>query len=213
MPNDLPPRQDNRQILIDATLASIAQIGLIRTSVTEIIARAGLSRGMIHLHFESKESLLAAAAEHSYDRYYISFEDLLNHSKTAPQFRIEALVLCDLSEDGLTEDIARTNHEFQSATRAFPLLAPFSDTRDARLRTYFERAFEEITRELEDPDPALAARDLTTGLVAMMEGLWDDFLLHPQDFARQKAARIVFRMLAGALPGHFGLLGARHRVA
>ncbi|MEM7596178.1 MAG: TetR family transcriptional regulator C-terminal domain-containing protein [Pseudomonadota bacterium] len=211
--NDLPARQDSRQILIDATLASIADIGLIRSSVSEIVARAGLSRGMIHLHFQSKESLLAAAAEFAYYRYYNRLERHLQTADTAPQFRIEALILCDLSEDGLTESIVRTTHEFQAATRAYPMLAPFSDTRDGRLRTYFERAFEDILRDLDDPDPALTAQDLTTGLVAMMEGLWVDFLLHPQNFDRQQAARIVFRMLAGALPRHFDLLGARRRPA
>lgn len=206
--NALASRQDNRQILIEATLDSIAEIGLIRTSVSEIIKRAGLSRGMIHLHFQGKENLLAAAADFASQRYYNRLDGHLKVAASGPQFRIEALILCDLSEEGLNEYITRTNHEFQGATRAFPVLAPYSDTRDIRLRAYFEEAFEEIFTDLQEPDAALAAQDLTTGLVAMMEGLWVDYLLNPQDFDRAQAARIVFRMLAGMLPRHFGLVGA-----
>ncbi|MEL7013768.1 MAG: TetR family transcriptional regulator C-terminal domain-containing protein [Pseudomonadota bacterium] len=207
---EIPPaRQDNRQLLIDATLASIAEIGLIRTSVTEIVIRAGLSRGMIHLHFKSKDNLLAAAAEESSEQYFERLEQYLSQAAPEPQNRIEALILADLSEDGLTEDFVRITQEFQAATRALPILAPYSDTRDARLRHYFEEAFMQIMTQTREPDPLAVSQDLTTGLVAMMEGFWVDFLLHPQDFDRARAARIVFRMLSGLLPDHFDLEGAK----
>jgi len=206
---DLPARQDNRQTLIDATLASIAEIGLIRTSVSEIISRAGLSRGMIHLHFNGKDNLLAAAAKHASERYYKRLDRHLSKTRQEPQYRIEALILCDLSEEGLSEDIVRITHEFQAATRALPKLAPFSDTRDVRLRRYFEEAFMEIMACQSEPDAQQVSQDITTGLVATMEGFWIDFLLHPQDFDRDRAARIVFRMLAGLLPDCFDLNGAK----
>lgn len=208
----MPARQDNRQILIDATLASIAEIGLIRTSVSEIITRAGLSRGMIHLHFQGKDNLLAAAAKHSSERYYKRLEHHLSQAKPEPQHRIEALILADLSEDGLTEDVVRITQEFQAATRALPILAPYSDTRDARLSRYFEDAFMHIMTQTGERDPARVSQDMTTGLVATMEGFWVDFLIHPQDFDRDRAARIVFRFLAGVLPDHFDLDGARDPV-
>lgn len=208
----LPGRRDNRQALIDATLASVAEIGLIRTSVSEIIVRAGLSRGMIHLHFGGKDNLLAAAAQHSSERYFKRLEDHLRTARTEPQFRIEALILCDLSESGLTESIARITHEFQAATRALPVLAPFSDTRDARLRSYFEEAFQEIASHLGEEDSTTTAQDITTGLAAMMEGFWVDFMLHPDDFDRTRAARVVFRQLSGLLPDYFDLSGAKETV-
>ena len=56
-------KDQNRQRLIEATLDCIAEIGLVETSVSEIIARAGLSRGMIHLHFGGKDNLVIAAAK------------------------------------------------------------------------------------------------------------------------------------------------------
>jgi len=206
---DLPIRKDNRQTLIDATLASIAEIGLIRTSVSEIITRANLSRGMIHLHFNGKDNLLAAAAKHASERYYKRLDRPLHLARPEPQYRIEALILCDLSEEGLSEDIVRITHEFQAATRALPILAPYSDTRDVRLRGYFEDAFIEVLAQCREPDPTHFSQDITTGLVATLEGFWIDFLLHPQDFDRDRAARIVFRMLMGVLPEYFDLSGAK----
>ena len=63
-------KEQNRVALIEATLESIAEIGFARTSVSEIIDRAKLSRGMIHLHFGGKDALVEAAAIHSRDEYY-----------------------------------------------------------------------------------------------------------------------------------------------
>lgn len=204
---DAFPEMGNRQKLINATLDAVNEIGLMRSSVSEIIDRAGLSRGMIHLHFGGKDNLLAAAAEFSADQYYKRLERHLNAARPDPQRRIEALILCDLSEEGLTEEIARITHEFQAATRSIPELAPHSDTRDARLRTYFEDAFLEIMGQMGEAD-ATRAQDITTGLVAMMEGLWVDFLLHPDNFDRDRAARVVFGMLHGILPEYFDANGA-----
>ena len=164
---------------------------------------------MIHLHFQGKENLLAAAAEHASKIYFDRIEAHLKAADAAPQFRIEAMILCDLSDTGLTEEFTRITHELQAATRALPVLSPHSDTRDVRLRAYFETAFQEIFEDLNEDHPKLAAQDMTTAVVAMMEGLWVDFLLHPQDFDRKRAARIVFRTLAGLLPEHFDITGAK----
>ena len=58
-------KEQNRVALIEATLDSIAEVGFARTSVSAIIDRANLSRGMIHLHFGGKDALVEAAAKHS----------------------------------------------------------------------------------------------------------------------------------------------------
>lgn len=49
--------------LIDATIESIAQVGYARTSVGEICTRSGVSRGGLFRHFDSRLSLVVAAAE------------------------------------------------------------------------------------------------------------------------------------------------------
>jgi TetR/AcrR family transcriptional repressor of bet genes len=202
-------RPDNRQVLIDAMLDSIADIGLLRSSVTEIIARAGLSRGMIHLHFQGKENLIIAAAKHNADTYYARLERHLSKARPEPQFRVEAMVLCDLGPEGLTERETRITHEFQAAVKAYPALAPHTDTRDTRLRDMFQNAFFEILTSMQCDDAKERAHDLSHATVAITEGLWVDFMLHPRNFDRDDAARVVFRTLAAQMPRHFDLSGAK----
>lgn len=52
-----------RQRIIDATLASIAEVGYYRTTTNQIARRAGVTWGVIQHHFGSRESLLVAVVE------------------------------------------------------------------------------------------------------------------------------------------------------
>jgi len=198
----------NRAGLIEATLDCIAEIGLARTSVTEIVNRAGLSRGMIHLHFGGKDNLLVAAAEFAGASYYENLDQLLQSTGPGPQQQLEALILSDLDEKVLNRRSVNIWYALRGEAREHRAVAQYSDTRDNRLRTLAFDAFEQIARAEKITDPDIVARDLTHGTLALLEGMWTDFLLHPDSFSRQTACRIIFRFLAALLPDHFDLDGA-----
>jgi TetR/AcrR family transcriptional repressor of bet genes len=201
-------REQNRQALIEAVLDSVSEKGISETSVSEIIQRAGLSRGMIHLHFGGKDNLLAAAAQSSSEEYYDGLEALLQAGGDSPQERIEMIVRGDLSEPVLNRRNVSIWYAFRGEARNRTAIAEYSDTRDARLRNMILDAFTRIVRETGGKDAALAARDATHGTIALMEGMWTDYLLHPDRFDRDEALRIVFRFLAALFPAHFSLAGA-----
>lgn len=67
-PSVRPPRRSQnersasaRLILINATLLCLKEVGLAKTSITEICHRAGVSRGALLHHFPHKNDLLVAA--------------------------------------------------------------------------------------------------------------------------------------------------------
>ena len=74
----------NRKLLLDATLDSVAEVGIAETTVSAIIDRAGLSRGMIHLHFAGKDALLDAAAGTFSNEYYSQMDRRLSHVSDDP---------------------------------------------------------------------------------------------------------------------------------
>jgi AcrR family transcriptional regulator len=57
-------REQTRTALLDATIDCLVEIGYARTSVKEICARAGVSKGAVQHHFSAKAELMAAAVEH-----------------------------------------------------------------------------------------------------------------------------------------------------
>lgn len=84
----------------------------------------------------------------------------------------------------------------------------FSDTRDKRLRSLLNEAFLSICQTTGTADPAQTARDATHGTLAFLEGMWTDYLIHPDAFDRDEACRIIFRFLSALFPRHFDLAGA-----
>ncbi len=197
-------KDKNRQILVEATLDCIAEIGLIETSVSQIVARAGLSRGMIHLHFGGKDQLIVEAAKFASERYYQILDKNLEGTECNPVELIVAAVKSDLSPEALNKKDVSIWYEFRGASRTCNAIAEFSDTRDRRLRNLLNSAILKICRHEGIETPDNAARDFTTGLLALTEGMWTDYLLHPDEFDRANARKIVFRFLAGVWPNSFG---------
>ncbi|SRR6266498_1895138 len=57
-----------RELLLDATIECLVELGYARTTVQEICQRAGLSRGAQQHHFTTKAELMTAALEHLFKR-------------------------------------------------------------------------------------------------------------------------------------------------
>lgn len=203
-------RNRNRRALIEATLDCVAEIGYARTSVSTIIERAGLSRGMIHLHFNGKDALMDAAVQHASDLYYENLYLLLDKVRPAawPQERIEAVIRSDLSDTILNQHNVRIWYGFRGEARDRASIRTFSDTRDSRLRGLMFEAFLTIARDENACDATQVARDATHGTLAFLEGMWADYLIHPDAFDRDAACRIIFRFLSALFPRHFDLGGA-----
>ncbi|MCP4492329.1 MAG: TetR family transcriptional regulator [Gammaproteobacteria bacterium] len=201
--------EQNRQTLIDATLDSIAEIGIAGTSVSEIIRRANLSRGMIHLHFGSKDNLLVAAVMRAGEDYYEHLEIFLANAANPAQDRLAAIIDCDLDERVLNKRSVNIWYAFRGEAREGKAISKYTDTRDARLNTLIYQTFRGLTDIKNSDEAAVVARDATLGTLALLEGMWTDFLLHSDVFERERAKRIIFRFLAALYPMHFDIDGAK----
>src|SRR5436190_7809532 len=72
--------------LLDATIECLVERGWAGTSTTEIVRRAGVSRGAQVHHYPTKEDLVLAAVEHLVDRrtreFQATFAALPNEART-----------------------------------------------------------------------------------------------------------------------------------
>ena len=71
--------------LIRATIRSIARHGLSLTTIATVAKEAGLSQGIINLHFKSKERLLEETLSHVVDEYRIASHGLRRYKPVANQ--------------------------------------------------------------------------------------------------------------------------------
>ncbi|MDJ0750048.1 MAG: TetR/AcrR family transcriptional regulator [Woeseiaceae bacterium] len=87
-----PERGDARTRLLDAALLVIREKGFSGTSVDDLCAAAGVSKGAFFHHFESKEALGIAAAKYWAETTSAFFDEAPYHDHNDPLERVLAYV-------------------------------------------------------------------------------------------------------------------------
>jgi TetR/AcrR family transcriptional repressor of bet genes len=81
-----------RQQLIDATIKCISKKGLGSTTLADVAKEAGLSQGIVNLHFDSKDNLLAETLKFLAEEYDQQFMRTLADAPASPASRLLALM-------------------------------------------------------------------------------------------------------------------------
>jgi TetR/AcrR family transcriptional repressor of bet genes len=190
-----------RTQLIEATIRSIATHGLSDTTMASVAGEAGLSQGIINLHFQSKEKLLLETLAYVVDEYKALWEQSMEQAGPGSAERLAALVKVDFHPSVCDRDKLAVWFAFWSESKARPTYRKLCAERDRGYDQLLQRLCTEIQAEgdYQGIDPASAAR----GLAAMTEGLWLDMLVNPRSMSRKKAQQTSRAYLAHLFPRHF----------
>jgi TetR/AcrR family transcriptional regulator, transcriptional repressor of bet genes len=198
MPDTRDSARDRQRLkMIEATADAILDHGLAGVSVARILDRAGLSRGMINLHFDSKDRLLVETARHFGLVYLAHWDAALAGAGPDPAQRLRALIAADFAPEVLNRRTIAVWFAFRAEATSTPAYMPHVDSRDARVLGTLRA----ICTALADPpvDPGRAA----LAFMAMLEGFWTDFHLHPDRFDRAEAQAVALEMARAFFPRHF----------
>ena len=91
-------KEERQTQLIKATIRSIAKHGLSETTMATVAREAGLSQGIINLHFKSKERLLEETLRHVVDEYRTAWYKALNNSGDSADKKLSAVVAVDFDK-------------------------------------------------------------------------------------------------------------------
>jgi TetR/AcrR family transcriptional repressor of bet genes len=196
--------KEERQLqLIKATIRSVAKNSLSDTTMASIAKEAGLSQGIINLHFQSKERLLFETLRHITDEYRTLWEKALRDAGPSPAERLAALVAVDFKMPVCDRNKLAVWFAFWGESKSRPTYRKLCADRDIEYR---ERLSDLCQALIEDGGyGALNARGLATGLTAMAEGLWLDLLISPRSINREQALNICMAYLASVFPRHFSV--------
>ena len=84
-------REEREQLILRAGEALIAEKGYSDTSMDDIAARVGVSKGTLYLHFASKEDLILAVIEINLRAFVASMNTVID-SDTSPRAKLEGLL-------------------------------------------------------------------------------------------------------------------------
>ncbi|HEV2362167.1 MAG TPA: TetR/AcrR family transcriptional regulator [Acidimicrobiales bacterium] len=137
-------RTATQRLLLDATVASILEVGYARTTTTDVCARAGVSQGALFKHYPTKQQLVAAAAAHLYDELITGYVASLD---VAPETVTISRAIEVLGEIFRRPELA-VAYELQVAARTDPelrrSLAPIVDRHAGNLRRQAAELFPDL---------------------------------------------------------------------
>jgi TetR/AcrR family transcriptional repressor of bet genes len=193
-------KEERQGQLIKATIRSIARHGLSETTIATVAKEAGLSQGIINLHFQSKERLLEETLSHIVDEYRTAWYKAMKSSGDSAAEKLAALVAVDF--DKL---ICQRNK----------LAVWFAFWGESRSRLTYRKIYAESNREyrqlltelcedlIKQSNTKIQAQRVAIGLLAMNSGLWLDMLISPSEMPAEQARGISLSYLRGVFPGHF----------
>lgn len=189
--------------MIRATIRSVAKNGLADTTMSTVAREAGLSQGIINLHFQSKDRLLVETLRYIADEYKTSWEKALDGAGPSPAERLAALVEVDFNMPVCDRNKLAVWFAFWGESKSRPTYRKLCATRDIQYRKELGALCQLLIEE--GGYQGLDAMVLATGLSAMTEGLWLDLLISPRSITREQARNICLAYLASAFPRHFSV--------
>ena len=153
-----------RRQLIEATIASIHDVGFSEASVQRIAAKAGVSAGIVHHYFEDKGELLEATLRQLGANLSVSVIRRLRSAKNAGH-RLMAVVDGNLGPELFTPEAVSAWLAFWSQVPTHPRLARIQTIIIRRLHSNLVHALRPFLRE---PEVQNVAQDLA----CLIDGMW-----------------------------------------
>jgi TetR/AcrR family transcriptional regulator, repressor for uid operon len=190
-------RAARREQIIAAGLACFARSGYHTTTMADVAAQAGVSKGTPYLYFPSKEALFLALHEEwdcgAGQRIEAAVGALPEEGRRSPRRVLQAVAAGIATHVQAEPDTCRVLMEARALAAHEPALAAAVRAGDARSHQRLEELIAAGVQAGEWPpgtDPALAARLFTAGLY----GLMAQWHLNPGSFSWDAAVAA----LAGA---------------
>ena|SRR6185369_805316 len=191
-------RDQRRQELINATISVVAAHGYSETTVSRVAKEAGLSLGLIHFYFKSKDHLFEETLQHLSDEYDLVWQAALREFDGSAPRRLVGMIYAFFDKQVFSQD---------------RLAVWFAFWADAKLRDRFRqdvvkteqrysRAILQTMREISaDVKLDKAQADvIATSLISMIDGFWLQFMINPQSATRSRAISGCLAFLRLTLP-------------
>jgi TetR/AcrR family transcriptional repressor of bet genes len=196
-------REQRRQQLIEATMKCIARKGMSGTTLGDVAKEAGLSQGIVNLHFESKENLLNETLRSIADDYKSQFSRTLEKSGPDAASKLHALMELDLRPSILDRRKLAVWFAFWGEVKSRPRYREVCEQSDE----YYDEVLNSLCGEIiADGDyQNTSAAAVATMLTSVTNGMWLSYLISPKRFDRQSATNAVDEYLCSIFPKHFPL--------
>jgi TetR/AcrR family transcriptional repressor of bet genes len=197
-------KEVRQQQLIEATIDSLAARGYAGTTMADVADGAGLSRGIVNFHFDSKETLLVETLRHLADEYGQHWRQAVAKAAPNAPARLWALVAADFDKQVCNRRKLAAWCAFWGEAKSRPTYQELCGARDDEYQDVILGLCRTIVADGGYAlDPATAA----LGINAILEGLWLRLMLDWQRTTRERAHAAAIQHLVALFPKHFTTAG------
>jgi len=190
-------RPQGRERLLDAAVALIARDGVDNLRIARIATEAGVSPGLVHYHFASRDALLEEAIEHSYERAGNQRLGATTGEGRSVAARLGAMIDQCLPGDRELRDDWVLWVELWLRSARHPALRPTAARLYSRLHAWFAEAIAEgvSSGEIAECD----VHRVTDRLLALIDGYGIRVLAGDPEMDLARARAEIWSALAGDL--------------
>ena len=194
-------REQRREQLVVATMKCIARKGMSSTTLGDVAKEAGLSQGIVNLHFKSKDNLLKETLHQLADEYKRKFTKALEKSGPDAAEQLRSVLLLNLRPSIIDRQKIAVWFAFWGEVKSHPTYRKICDERDR----FYDSAIVDLCGKIiaEGKYDNLSPATVALSLTSMTDGMWLSALINPRAFDRNVAADAIEEMLRNFFPRHF----------
>lgn len=198
-------KETRRQQLIEATIDSLAKRGYAETTLADVADGAGLSRGIVNFHFESKENLLIATLQYMADEYANHWNSALDKAGGSAATRLWALVMADFDRKICTKRKLAAWCAFWGEAKSRPTYQALCGARDVK---YQETVISLCTALKEEGGYQYVPETMALAVCATLEGLWLRLMMG-DGTTREDALSAAIEAIVAIFPKHIARIGPK----
>jgi AcrR family transcriptional regulator len=177
---------ERRRELIEAGIACLGEGGMTGFTIERICRQAGVSRGLINHHFNSKDELLLEIyAEMT--RYLLT-----DGVDDGPLEYLRGII--DFNFDAKTFNVSNLR-AWLAVWGEIAVNPPLFELHRQRYEIYKKRIVHSLRAVAAQQGLEIAGERLARQLIAMIDGLWLEYCLHPREFTLEMARRDCYELL------------------
>lgn len=180
-----------RKELIEAAIAAIHAAGSLDFTMSDIASRAGVSQGLAHHYFGSKENLIVQSMRHVLREFGASVTAELSRA-TTPRQRVRAIISASLANE-------QFKPETVSAWLVFYVHAQRSPAAKRLLNIYSRRLNSNLIHALR-PIAGRETMRIAEGIASLIDGLYIREALAPEGRVRIAPVSLVENYVERMLP-------------
>ncbi|WP_227268976.1 TetR/AcrR family transcriptional regulator [Roseobacter weihaiensis] len=197
------PKEVRRQQLIEATLDVLAEKGVSGTTMASVTGRAGLSLGIVSLHFQSKDNLLTSTLRYLAEEIRDAWVNIHRDASLSAPDRLRGIVAACFDPDICSPTKISVWFAFFGEASYRQVYRDMVEEFDDERTEAIEECCMQIKAEggYDDVDPEA----LSVMIECLCDGLWLNMILYPSWLTHEAAKTQIEALLARHFPKHFDL--------